>query len=227
MNRHHSTHKGARTKPQMPHLTLQTVPLSCHQFSQLKGSFSQLRSLKRGGCVKVYLPATLQPAKRSLFVTNVTSASSAHLPFSHAAVSQRRARSSSHVKFKCPTCGEVLQPANTLPDAPAGSQSKHNNRRHKTTAEVIPARKPSNRALRRAAATGGAIPEDQPTNQKITTPHRPAIPSVAAARELRCSGGHSVSVARQGHVHLMPRGRLQKGESGDSEDMVIHSSGDV
>lgn len=37
---------------------------------------------------------------------------------------------------------------------------------------------------------------------------------------LRCASGHSVAVARQGHVHLLPRGRLQTGEAGDNEDMV-------
>ena len=40
---------------------------------------------------------------------------------------------------------------------------------------------------------------------------------------LRCAGGHAVSVARQGHVNLLPAGRLQPkhaAAAGDDKAMV-------
>jgi hypothetical protein len=54
-----------------------------------------------------------------------------------------------------------------------------------------------------------------------TAAHGPA--AGAGPAMLRCAGGHAVSVARQGHVNLLPAGRLQPkhaAAAGDDEAMV-------
>ena len=154
-------------------------------------------------------------------------------------------------RYRCPTCGLPLEPAESGSDSAARSSAAANATsptRATAGASLLAAaggRQPAKRAQRGALAqsrvtlaSGASVSEAPKAATRLACSTaaasdagpaeadgggRLAAAGTGAGRRpsaLRCAAGHSVAVARQGHVHLLPRGRLQTGEAGDNEDMV-------